>query len=221
MPREEIWLTSKLWPSDFGRGKTKQAIDEMLERLQVDYLDMVYLHHPVGDYVGAYQDLEDAYREGKIRAIGISNFDNEPDAFQAIMDNATIRPQALQIEMHPLAQRQETRALAARYGIQVEAWYPLGHADANLMENPTLVEIAQAHNKTVPQVILRWLMQEGVAAVPGSTNPDHIAENVNIFDFELSDDEMKAIQGLDRGEAGCYFNIDYDQMGSAFMSLND
>ena len=221
VPREEIWLTSKLWPSEFGRGRTKQAIDDMLERLQVDYLDMVYLHHPVGDYEGAWQDLEEAYREGKIRALGISNFDNEPEAFQAIMDKATIRPQALQIELHPFAQRKETRELASRYDIQVEAWYPLGHADPELLENETLVKIAQAHNKTSAQVILRWLMQEGIAAVPGSTNPEHIAENLNIFDFELTDSEMKELRGLDKGEAGRYFNIDYSQLGGMFSSLDE
>lgn len=219
VPREEIWLTSKLWPSDYANATA--AIDAMLERLQVDYIDMVYLHHPTGDYMAAYRALEQAVADGKVRAIGISNFDNEPDIFNDVMAQATIKPQALQIEMHPLAQRTVTRELAAQNNIQVEAWYPLGHADAALLNNATLTTIANAHGKTTAQVILRWLMQEGVAAVPGSTNPDHIQENLDIFDFELSDAEMAQILSLDQGEAERYFNIDYDTMGRFFMNLND
>ncbi len=219
VPREEIWLTSKLWPSDYESAS--QAINEMLERLQVDYIDMVYLHHPTGDYVAAYQALEEAVRAGKVRAIGISNFDNEPEAFQEIMDNATIKPQALQIEMHPFAQRTQTRELAEKYNLQIEAWYPLGHGDTALLENENLVYIGEAHDKTVAQVILRWSMKEGVSAVTGSTNPEHIAENLAIFDFELTDEEMDQIRALDQGEDGRYFNIDYDAMGGLFMELNE
>ncbi|HEL2071998.1 TPA: aldo/keto reductase [Streptococcus suis] len=219
VPREEIWLTSKLWPSEYENAS--QAIDEMLDRLQVDYIDMVYLHHPTGDYLSAYRALENAVREGKVRAIGISNFDNEPEIFEDIMENAEIQPQALQIEMHPFAQRLETRTLAEENDIQVEAWYPLGHADPELLENEVLVEIAENHNKTVPQTILRWFMQEGIATVPGSTNPEHIAENIDIFDFELSDDEIEQIRDLDKGEAGRYFNLDYDIMGIFFGNLDE
>ncbi|TCD54016.1 aldo/keto reductase [Alloscardovia theropitheci] len=219
VPRNEIWLTSKLWPSDYANAA--QAIDDMLKRLQVDYIDLLYLHHPTGDYMAAYRAVENAVREGKVRAIGISNFDNNMNAFNDVMNNATIKPQALQIEMHPLAQRTQTRELAKKNNLQVEAWYPLGHADSTLLNNSTLASIARSHNKTVPQVILRWLMQEGVSAVPGSNNPDHIRENLNIFDFELSDSEMNQIRGLDQGESGRYFNINYDQMGQAFMRLNE
>lgn len=219
VPRSEIWLTSKLWPSDYARAD--QAIDEMLQRLQVDYIDLLYLHHPTGDYLGAYRAVENAVRAGKVRAIGISNFDNDPEAFQSVIRHATIKPSMLQIEMHPLAQRQETRKLADDNTIQVEAWYPLGHADARLLENDTLAALASAHGVSVPQIILRWLMQEGVAAVPGSTNPEHQAENLDIFSFSLSDEEMNQIRALDRGEQGRYFSINYRQMGSAFMSLNE
>ena len=221
VPREEIWVTSKLWPSEYGEGVTLEAIDAMLERLQLDYLDCIYLHHPAGDYVGAWKDLEKAYRQGKVRALGISNFDNWPEAFSAIVDNMEIKPQILQIEGHPFAQRHETRDLAAQYGIQIECWYPLGHADDRLLNNDVLSAIAEAHDKSVVQVILRWHMQEGLCAVPGSTNPDHIAENISIFDFELSDSEMEQIRALDRGDDGRYFNIDYERMGSFFTSLNE
>ena len=221
VPREEIWITSKLWPSEFGEGVTAKAIDDMLERLQLDYLDCIYLHHPAGDYMGAWHDLEDAYKAGKVRAIGISNFDNYMDAFNQIMEEAEIRPQITQIECHPFAQRQETRALAAQYGMQVECWYPIGHADPNLLQNETLTAIAEAHGKSVVQVILRWHMQEGLCAVPGSTNPDHIRENIEIFDFELTNQEMEQIRALDKGEEGRYFNINYEQMGGFFTSLNE
>lgn len=221
VPREEIWLTSKLWPSEYGEGTTMAAIDSMLERLQVDYIDLIYLHHPAGDYVGAWKDLEKAYKQGKVRALGISNFDNWPEAFYAIVDDMEIKPQILQIECHPFAQRLETRELAARYNIQIECWYPLGHADDRLLNNTVLSAIAQAHNKSVVQIILRWHMQEGFSAVPGSTNPDHIKENIEIFDFELSDEEMAQIRAMDRGEAGRYFNINYQWMGNFFLTLNE
>lgn len=203
--REEIWVTGKLWPSEYGEGTTAKAIDDMPERLQLDYLDCIYLHHPAG----------------KVRTIGISNFDNYMDAFNQIMEEAEIRPQIMQIECHPFAQRQETRALAAQYGMQVECWYPIGHADPNLPENETLMAIAEAHGKSVVQVILRWHMQEGLCAVPGSTNPEHIQENIDIFDFELSDDEMEQIRSLDKGESGRYFNINYQQMGGFFTTLGE
>ena len=221
VPREEIWLTSKLWPSEYGEGVTMAAIDAMLERLQVDYIDLIYLHHPAGDYVGAWKDLEEAYRQGKVRALGISNFDNWPEAFYAIVDDMEIKPQVLQIECHPFAQRQETRQLAEKYEIQIECWYPLGHADARLLNADTLSAIAEAHGKSVVQIILRWHMQEGFSAVPGSTNPEHIRENIDIFEFELSEEEMAQIRAMDQGEAGRYFNIDYQRMGGFFTSLNE
>ena len=219
VPREEVWVTSKLWPSDYENAA--QAIDDMLERLQLDYLDCIYLHHPAGDYMAAWHGLEEACRQGKVRALGISNFDNDMDAFNQIMSEAEIKPQIMQIECHPFAQRLDTRALAEQYDMQVECWYPIGHADPELLQNDVLMEIAEAHGKSVVQVILRWHMQEGFCAVPGSTNPDHIQENIEIFDFELTDDEMDSIRALDQGEEGRYFNIDYKQLGMYFMALNE
>lgn len=218
VPREEIWVTSKLWPSEYGEGTTMQAIDDMLKRLQLDYLDCIYLHHPAGDYMGAWKDLEEAYRQGKVRTLGISNFDNWPEAFEAIITGSEIKPQILQIECHPFAQRLETRELAEQYDIQIECWYPLGHADDRLLNNDVLSQIAEVHSKSVVQIILRWHMQEGFSAVPGSTNPDHIQENIEIFDFELSDEEMEQIRAMDQGEDGRYFNLDYEQMGGFFTN---
>ncbi|MCM1228159.1 MAG: aldo/keto reductase [Clostridium sp.] len=216
VPREEIWLTSKLWPSEFGEGTTMEAIDAMLERLQTDYIDLLYLHHPVGDFVGAWKDLEKAYKQGKVRALGISNFDNWPEAFYSIVDDMEIKPQVLQIECHPFAQRLETRALAEKYNIQIECWYPLGHADDRLLNDDILSSIAEAHDKSVVQITLRWHMQEGFSAVPGSTNPAHIQENIEIFDFELTDEEMEQIRAIDKGESGRYFNIPYQYMPGFF-----
>lgn len=218
VPREEIWITSKLWPSEYGEGTTMQAIDDMLERLQLDYLDCIYLHHPAGDYMGAWKDLEEAYRQGKVRALGISNFDNWPEAFNAIIESSEIKPQMLQIECHPFSQRLETRELAEQYDIQVECWYPLGHADERLLNDDVLSQIAAAQNKSVVQIILRWHVQEGFSVIPGSTNPDHIQENIEIFDFDLSDDEMEQIRAMDQGEDGRYFNLDYEQMGGFFTN---
>ena len=216
VPWEEIWITDKLWPSEYGDAYN--AIDQMLERLGVEYLDLVYLHHPAGDIdtiVAAWKDMERAYREGKIRALGISNFDNRMDAFNAIMEQE-IKPQIMQIECHPFAQRRETRRLAEQYNIQVECWYPLGHGDQRLLNAQTLESIAAAHNKSVVQIIVRWHIQEGFSVIPGSTNPDHIQENIEIFDFELTDEEMELIRAMDQGESGRYFNINYDFMGGMF-----
>lgn len=218
VPREEIWITSKLWPSEYNDAYN--AVDEMLERLQVEYIDLVYLHHPAGDIdtiISAWKDLEKAYREGKIRAIGISNFDNRMDAYNAIMEQE-IKPQIMQIECHPFSQRQETRELAKQYNILVECWYPLGHGDQRLLNSEALEAIAAAHNKSVVQVIIRWHIQEGFSVIPGSTNPEHIKENISVFDFELSDEEMKQIRAMNQGEEGRYFNLDYDMMGGFFTS---
>ena len=216
IPREEIWLTDKLWPSEYSNAEA--AIDDMLDRLGVDYIDLLYLHHPAGPIStieSAWRAMEKAYREGKIRALGISNFDNRPQAYEAIMDEE-IKPQVMQIECHPLAQRKDTRELAARDNIQVECWYPLKHADPSLLGDTTLDDIAEAHNKSVVQVILRWHIQEGFSVIPGSTNPEHIAENIDVFDFELTEDEMNRIRALDMGDSGRSFRMGYSDSLSFF-----
>lgn len=176
IPREEIWVTSKLWPNEYGEGKTAQAIDAMLERMQLDYIDLLYVHQPVGDFVGAWKDMEKAVAAGKVRALGISNFDANDEVFNRIMEAATIKPAVLQMECHPYAQRLAVREKAKTHNIQVECWFPLGGAMSNgaLLKDPTIMEIAKAHGKTAAQVILRWHIQEGFSVIPGASNPDYI-----------------------------------------------
>ena len=195
VPREEIWLTSKI---SGNLADAQNAFEGMLQRLQVDYIDLVYIHHPAGtleDILSCWRVMEKEYKAGRIRALGISNFDNRMEAFNYIMQNAEIKPQMGQL-------------YADNYDIQVECWYPLNHNRGDV-DNATLRQIAAAHRKSVYQIILRWHMQEGLCPVPGSTNPDHIFENISIFDFELSYEEMAAIRAIDLGDAGRSFNISY------------
>lgn len=207
IPREEIWVTSKLWPNEYGEGKTAQAIDAMLERMQLDYIDLLYVHQPVGDFVGAWKDMEKAVAAGKVRALGISNFDTNDEVFNRIMEAATIKPAVLQMECHPYAQRLAVREKAKTHNIQVECWFPLGGAMSNgaLLKDPTIMEIAKAHGKTAAQVILRWHIQEGFSVIPGASNPDYIKENIDIFDFTLTDDEMAEMRGLNKERR--FFNM--------------
>lgn len=206
IPREEIWITSKLWPTEYGEGKTLKAIDEMLERMQLDYIDLLYVHQPVGDFVGAWKDMEKAVRMGKVRALGISNFDANDEVWDTIMEEAEIKPSVLQIECHPYAQRLEMRKKAAAEGIQVECWFPLGGAmsDGALLKDPVIMKIAEAHGKTPAQVILRWHIQEGFSVIPGASNPDYIKENIRIFDFALTDGEMEQMRSLNKEQR--FFN---------------
>ena len=192
IPRQDLWITSKLWPSEYGEGKTSEAIDKMLERLQTDYVDLLYVHQPMGDFVGVWKDMEKAVRAGKVRALGISNFDANDSVFNLLMANAEIKPVALQIECHPYAQRLDIRKKAAEYGLQVECWFPLGGAMSQgaILKDPVIMKIAERHHKSPVQVILRWHLQEGLSVIPGSRNPQHIMENAQIFDFALSDADM-------------------------------
>lgn len=200
IPREEIWITSKLWPTEYGEGKTLKAIDEMLKRMQLDYIDLLYVHQPVGDFVGAWKDMEKAVKLGKVRALGISNFDANNEVWNEIISKSTIKPAVLQIECHPYAQRLEMRKKAAKYGIQMECWFPLGGAMSNgaLFKDPVIQKIAKAHGKTPAQIILRWHIQEGFSVIPGASNPDYIKENIQIFDFALSEAEMQQMHSLNK-----------------------
>ena len=206
IPRGEIWITSKLWPTEYGEGKTLKAIDEMLARLGTDYIDLLYVHQPVGDYLGAWRDMEKAVKMGKVRALGISNFDYNDEMWNTIMDSATIKPAVLQIECHPYAQRLEMRKKAAEHGIVVECWFPLGGAasEGALFKDPVIQKIAKAHGKTPAQIILRWHIQEGFSVIPGATNPDYIKENISIFDFVLTDEEMQQMRSLNKEQR--FFN---------------
>ena len=202
IPREEIWITSKLWPTEYGEGKTLKAIDEMLDRMQLDYIDLLYVHQPVGDFVGAWKDMEKAVKMGKVRALGISNFDANDEVWNTIMKAATIKPQVLQMECHPYAQRLEMRKKAASEGIQVECWFPLGGAMSNgaLFKDPVIKKIAEAHGKTPAQIILRWDYQRGIVTIPKSSNPKRLAENIDIFDFELTAAEIDQINALNQNK---------------------
>jgi diketogulonate reductase-like aldo/keto reductase len=205
--REEIWITSKLWPSEYGEAS--EAIDKMLDRLQTTYIDLLYVHQPVGDFVGAWKDMEKAVESGKVRALGISNFDDSDEVFRAIVDNMKIKPVALQIECHPYAQRIDIREKVKPYDIAIECWYPLGHGDKGLLSDPVIGKIAEAHNKTIAQIILRWHIQEGFSVIPGATNPDYIKENISIFDFELSNEDMAAMRSLNKNQR--FFNMTLEQ----------
>lgn len=218
VPRSEVWITSKIWPSEYGEGKTAEAIDKMLKRLDTDYIDLLYVHQPVGDFVGAWRDMERAVEAGKVRALGISNFDANDSVFNLIMSEARIKPAVLQIECHPYAQRLDIREKAKDNGIQVECWFPLGGAMSNgaLLKDPTIMKIAEAHGKSAAQVILRWHIQEGFSVIPGATNPDYIKENIQIFDFELTDEEMQAMRSLNKEQR--FFNVTYEQVQQFGMS---
>lgn len=197
IPRAEIWVTSKLWPSEYGEEASAVAIDKMLARLGTDYIDLLLLHQPVADYLGAWKAMEAAVVAGKVRSIGLSNFETE--RLEKVLDAATIKPAALQVECHPYYQQRALKARIAPYGTVLESWYPIGHADPALLQEPIFTELAGKYGKSNVQVILRWHIQEGNIVFPRTTNPEHMRENIDIFDFALSDDEMQQIRKLDNG----------------------
>ena len=211
VPRSEVWITSKIWPSEYGEGKTAEAINKMLKRLDTDYIDLLYVHQPAGDFVGAWRDMERAVEAGKVRTLGISNFDVSDSVFNLIMKEARIKPAVLQMEYHPYAQRLDIRKKAKDNGIQVECWFPSGGAMSNgaLLKDPTIMKIAEAHGKSAAQVILRWHIQEGFSVIQGATNPDYIKENIQIFDFELTDEEMQTMRSLNKEQR--FFNATLEQ----------
>lgn len=207
VPRDEVWITTKLWPSEYGRGKTAAAIDKMLERLGTDHIDLLLQHQQFGDYMGAWADMEDAVDAGKVRAIGLSNFESE--RLEEVCEAARIKPAALQVECHPYYQQDALKERIAPYGTVIESWYPLGHGDAALLAEPLFAELGAKYGKTPAQVILRWHIQAGNVIFPKSTSPEHIADNMDIFDFELTADEMAQVKALDKGVR--YFNMTLEQ----------
>lgn len=211
IPRSEIWITSKLWPSEFGEGKTMEAIDKMLERLQTDYIDLLYVHQPMGDYRGAWRDMEKAVKQGKVRSLGISNFDASDSLFNDIMEFAEIKPAVMQIECHPYAQRKEWQQKTRQHNIQLECWFPLGGEMSNgaLFKDSTIQKIAKIHGKSPAQIIIRWHIQEGFSVIPGATRHDYIKENISVFDFYLTDEEMAQMRSLNKEKR--FFNMDYKQ----------
>ena len=198
IPREEIWVTSKLWPSEYGEGKTMAGIDKMLSRLNIGYIDLLLLHQQVGDYMGAWRDMEKAVKLGKVRSIGLSNFESE--RLEEVCEAATIEPAALQVECHPYFQQNELKKRVAKYGTVIESWYPIGHGDKGLINEPVFTRLAEKYGKSNVQIILRWHIQAGNVIFPKSTNPQHIRDNFDIFDFELTAEEMAEIAKLDCGK---------------------
>lgn len=191
--RDKIFVSTKLWPSVYEAGDA--AIEGTLNRLGLDYVDMLILHQPVGNYLAAWKTMEKAYKEGKVRALGLSNFPQEKIA--EVIDHAEIKPQLVTVECHPYFAQSDLREYLSQYGIVIEAWYPLGHGDKGLQEEPVFIKLAEKYGKTAAQVILRWHVQMGTSIIPGSKNPAHIADNADIFDFELTDEEMAEIAKLD------------------------
>ena len=191
--REDVFLSTKLWPSEY---ENENAVDETLERLGVDYVDLLYIHQPAGNWLAGYRQLEKAYKEGKARSIGISNFEGK--YLEELETKWEVIPQFIQVEAHPYFTQKELRKTLDKYDIRLMSWYPLGHGDKSLINEPVFAELGEKYGKTSAQVILRWHTQMGFAVIPGSRNVDHIRDNLNILDFELADEEMKEIEKLDK-----------------------
>ena len=193
--REDVFLSTKLWPSEY---ENENAVDETLERLGADYVDLLYIHQPAGNWLAGYRQLEKAYKEGKAKSIGISNFEGR--YLEELETEWEIAPQFIQVEAHPYYTQKELRKTLDKYGIRLMSWYPLGHGDKSLINEPVFAELGEKYGKTPAQVILRWHTQMGFAVIPGSRNVDHIRDNLNILDFELTDEEMKDIAKLDKDQ---------------------
>ena len=191
--RKDIFLETKLWPSFYEQA---DAVDKTLARLDTDYIDLLLIHQPAGNYVAGYKLMEKAYKEGKVRAIGLSNF--TPGQIQEILDICEVKPAVLQTEVHPYSQEKELKKFLAKEGMVIQAWYPLGHGDKALREEPLFTELAQKYGKSNSQIILRWHIQSGNIVIPGSKNPDHIKANLDLFDFALTDEEMEKIAAMDQ-----------------------
>jgi 2,5-diketo-D-gluconate reductase A len=199
VPREELFITTKLWVQDAGYESTKKAFAKSLERLQLDYLDLYLIHQPFGDVYGSWRAMEELYREGKIKAIGVSNFHNDR-LIDLIIHNEVV-PAVNQVETHVFNQQIESHAFMKENNVQIESWGPFAEGKNNMFQNEILVSIAEKYNKTVAQVVLRWLTQRGVVAIPKSVRKERIVENFNIFDFELNQEDMEQIATLDTKES--------------------
>jgi 2,5-diketo-D-gluconate reductase A len=199
IPRDELFITTKLWVEDQGEEKARRAFEASLERLGLDYLDLYLIHQPFGDYYGSWRAMEELHRQGLARAIGVSNF--YPDRLVDLIEHNETPPAINQVECHPFFQRADYQELMRERGVQIESWGPFAEGRNNLFSDPTLSEIGEAHGKSVAQVVLRWLVQRGVVVVQKSVRPERMRENIDVFDFELEDEEMERIAGMDRGES--------------------
>lgn len=204
--RQDIFLTTKIWIENYGYEKTKKSVYESMEKLRTDYLDMCLLHQPFSDVYGAYKALEELYDEGKIRAIGISNF--YADRMVDIASFARVKPAVNQIEVHPLHQQNEQLEWSGKYGVGVQAWAPFGEGRGDMFTNPTLAKIGEKYKKTAAQAILRWHIQRGVAVIPKTTHIERMKENFDVFDFELTTDDMNAVAALDTGKSAFFSHTD-------------
>ena len=203
VPREELFITTKLWVQDAGYESTKRAFAKSLERLQLDYLDLYLIHQPFGDVYGSWRAMEELYREGKVRAIGVSNF--QPDRLVDLILHNEVVPAVNQVETHPFCQQAEEAGIMARYGVQAEAWAPFAEGRNNLFGNEVLTDLAAKHRKSVAQVVLRWLIQRGIVVIPKSVHKERMAENIDVFDFTLPPEDMARIAALDMKQS-CFLS---------------
>lgn len=191
--RSEIFLETKLWPAFYEQ---EDAVEKTLERLDTEYIDLLLIHQPAGNYVAGYRLMEKAYKEGKVKAIGLSNFNGKQ--IQEILDICEVRPAVLQTEVHPYDQEKKLKGFLAKSDIVIQAWYPLGHGDAALLQELVFAKLGEKYKKTPAQIILRWHIQDGNIVIPGSKDPEHIRDNFNLFDFALTEEEMAEIRELDQ-----------------------
>lgn len=206
VPREDIFVTTKLWVSDAGYDKAKAAFDRSLNRLALDYLDLYLIHQPYGDVYGSWRAMEELYREGRVKAIGVSNF--HPDRLIDLILHNKVTPAINQIETHPFLQQVETQKFLQEHNVQIESWGPFAEGKHNIFQNDVLRSIGGKYGKSVAQVILRWLTQRGVIVIPKSVRKERIAENFNVFDFQLSTEDMAAIAALETGRSAFFDHRD-------------
>lgn len=215
VPRDELFITTKLWVEDQGEEKAKRAFDASLARLGLDYLDLLIIHQPFGDYYGSWRAMEELHREGLARAIGVSNF--YPDRLVDLIEHNEVAPMVDQVECHPFFQRTAEQQLMSDRGVQIESWGPFAEGRNNLFTDSTLTEIGSAHDKSVAQVVLRWLIQRGVVVVQKSVRAERMRENMDVFDFQLTDADMSRIAAMDRGES-LFFDHHDPAMASQFAN---
>ena len=195
LDRKEIFLETKLWPSFYEH---EGAVEKTLKRLDTDYIDLLLIHQPAGNYIAGYKLMEKAYKEGKVKAIGLSNFNKEQ--IEEILSICEVKPAVLQTEVHPYYQENDMKEFLKEPGMFIQAWYPLGHGDAGLLNEPVFAKLGEKYKKSSAQIILRWHIQAGNIVIPGSKNPEHIKDNFDVFDFTLDDEEMAEIAALDRNK---------------------
>lgn len=206
--RKELFITTKLWISDAGYEKAKKGFEVSMEKLQLDYLDLYLIHQPFGDYYGSWRAMEELYENKKVRAIGVCNF--YPDRLMDLAEHNKIKPAVNQIETHPFFQREYDNEIMKNYGTQIESWGPFAEGRGDMFTNPILSEIGKKYNKSTAQVILRWLIQRNVVVIPKSVHKERMIENFNIFDFELSADDMNKIKSMDTGKSLFFSHSDIE-----------